>query len=54
MVIVADGTPEVGRRLERVLWNDPASGVMRHAEARYETAIACARVNGLALPSLAL
>ena len=43
MVIVADGTPEAGRRIERVLWNDPASGVMRHADAGYETAIACAR-----------
>jgi urocanate hydratase len=54
MVIVADGTAEAARRLERVLWNDPASGVMRHADAGYETAIACARANGLDLPSLAL
>jgi urocanate hydratase len=54
MVIVADGTPEAGRRLERVLWNDPASGVMRHADAGYEDAIACARASGLDLPSLAL
>ena len=52
MVIVADGTPEAARRIERVLWNDPASGVMRHADAGYEEAIACARANGLALPSL--
>ena len=52
MVIVADGTPEAARRLERVLWNDPASGVMRHADAGYETAIACAKEQGLDLPSL--
>ena len=52
MVIVCDGTPEAARRIERVLWNDPASGVMRHADAGYEDAIACARQNGLKLPSL--
>jgi urocanate hydratase len=52
MVIVADGTPDAGRRIERVLWNDPASGVMRHADAGYETAIACAKEKGLDLPSL--
>ena len=52
MVIVADGTPEASRRLERVLWNDPASGVMRHADAGYEDAIACAREKQLDLPSL--
>jgi urocanate hydratase len=52
MVIVADGTPEAARRLERVLWNDPASGVMRHADAGYESAIDCAAVHGLKLPSL--
>ena len=52
MVIVADGTPEAARRIERVLWNDPASGVMRHADAGYETAIACAKEKGLDLPSL--
>jgi urocanate hydratase len=52
MVIVCDGTPEAGRRIERVLWNDPASGVMRHADAGYEEAIACAREHGLNLPSL--
>ena len=50
MVIVADGTPEAAKRLERVLTNDPASGVMRHADAGYEEAIACARENGLKLP----
>jgi urocanate hydratase len=52
MVVVADGTPEAARRVERVLWNDPASGVMRHADAGYEPAIACAREKGLDLPSL--
>jgi urocanate hydratase len=52
MVIVADGTPEAARRIARVLWNDPASGVMRHADAGYETAIGCARDNGLDLPGV--
>ena len=52
MVIVCDGTPEAARRLERVLANDPASGVMRHADAGYEDAIACAREHGLKLPML--
>src|SRR5258705_4824099 len=52
MVIVADGTPEAARRIERVLWNDPATGVMRHADAGYESAIACAHANGLDLPGL--
>ncbi|HZO21366.1 MAG TPA: urocanate hydratase, partial [Steroidobacteraceae bacterium] len=42
VVIVCDGSPAASRRLERVLWNDPASGVMRHADAGYESAIACA------------
>jgi len=53
MVIVADGTPEAAARLERVLWNDPATGVMRHADAEYDIAIACARDKGLDLPGLA-
>ncbi|MBL8672628.1 MAG: urocanate hydratase [Alphaproteobacteria bacterium] len=52
MVIVADGTAEAARRLERVLWNDPASGVMRHADAGYDEAIACAREHALNLPML--
>jgi len=52
MVIVADGTPEAAKRLERVLWNDPATGVMRHADAGYDLAIYCAREKGLDLPSL--
>jgi urocanate hydratase len=49
MVIVCDGTEAAARRIERVLWNDPASGVMRHADAGYEDAIACAREKGLKL-----
>jgi urocanate hydratase len=52
VVIVADGTPEAARRLERVLWNDPATGVMRHADAGYEIARQAARQHGLNLPSL--
>jgi urocanate hydratase len=52
MVIVADGTPDAARRLARVLWNDPATGVMRHADAGYEIARDCAREKGLNLPSL--
>ena len=52
MVIVADGTPEAAKRLERVLWNDPATGVMRHADAGYEIAIDCAREKGLDLPGI--
>jgi len=50
VVIVADGTDAAAKRLARVLWNDPASGVARHADAGYETAIACAREHGLRLP----
>ncbi|MGI3170411.1 urocanate hydratase [Pseudooceanicola sp. C21-150M6] len=52
MVIVADGTEDAARRLERVLWNDPASGVWRHADAGYEEAIACAKDHGLRLPGI--
>jgi len=52
MVIVADGTEDAARRLERVLWNDPATGVMRHADAGYAIARDCAREQGLDLPSL--
>jgi urocanate hydratase len=52
VVIVADGTPEAARRLERVLWNDPASGVWRHADAGYDSAIQCARDHGLRLPAI--
>ena len=52
LVIVADGTEAAAKRLARVLWNDPASGVMRHADAGYELARACAREKGLQLPML--
>jgi len=52
VVIVCDGTAAAARRIERVLWNDPATGVMRHADAGYEEAIACARERGLNLPFL--
>ncbi|MEE2691522.1 MAG: urocanate hydratase [Pseudomonadota bacterium] len=52
MVIVADGTEDAARRLERVLWNDPATGVMRHADAGYDIAVDCAREKGLDLPML--
>jgi urocanate hydratase len=52
VVIVADGTEAAARRLARVLVNDPASGVMRHADAGYESAIDCARREGLNLPML--
>jgi urocanate hydratase len=50
MVIVADGTADAARRLERVLWNDPGTGVMRHADAGYDIAVECAREQGLDLP----
>jgi urocanate hydratase len=53
MVIVCDGTPEAAARIGRVLWNDPATGVMCHADAGYDIAIDCARENHLDLPSLA-
>ena len=52
MVIVCDGTEAAARRIGRVLWNDPATGVMRHADAGYEIARDCAREQGLDLPSL--
>ncbi|NWG23623.1 MAG: urocanate hydratase [Pseudorhodoplanes sp.] len=52
MVIVADGTPQAASRLARVLWNDPASGVMRHADAGYDIALDCAKQYGLKLPSV--
>ncbi len=52
MVVVCDGTPEAARRIERVLWNDPATGVMRHADAGYEKALACAREFQLDLPGI--
>ena len=52
MVIVCDGTEQAAERIGRVSWNDPASAVMRHADAGYEDAIACAREHGLELPLL--
>jgi urocanate hydratase len=52
MVIVADGTPDAARRLNNVLWNDPATGVMRHADAGYDIAQDCARDHGLNLPAI--
>jgi urocanate hydratase len=52
MVVVADGTADAARRLANVLWNDPATGVMRHADAGYDIAIDCAREKGLNLPGL--
>ena len=53
MVVVCDGTEAAAARVGRVLWNDPASGVMRHADAGYQDAIDCARAMKLDLPSLA-
>ncbi|MCC7036103.1 MAG: urocanate hydratase, partial [Alphaproteobacteria bacterium] len=52
MVVVADGTPEAAERLKRVLTNDPATGVMRHADAGYDEAIDCAKEKGLKLPMI--
>jgi len=52
MVICCDGSADADARLERVLWNDPATGVMRHADAGYEDALACAKEHGLNLPSI--
>ena len=52
MVICCDGTEDADRRIARVLWNDPATGVMRHADAGYDEALDCARENGLNLPGI--
>ncbi|MEK7371454.1 MAG: urocanate hydratase, partial [candidate division NC10 bacterium] len=52
MVVVADGTAEAARRLERVLTSDPGTGIMRHADAGYEEAIAAARRHGIKLPGI--
>jgi urocanate hydratase len=52
MVIVRDGTLEASQRIERVLWNDPTTEVMRHADADYDIAVECAREHRLNLPSL--
>ncbi len=52
MVICCDGSEDADRRIERVLWNDPATGVMRHADAGYDEALDCAREHGLNLPGI--
>ena len=52
MVICCDGTEDADRRIKNVLWNDPATGVMRHADAGYDDALECARENGLNLPGI--
>lgn len=52
LVVLADGTEDAAEKIGRVLWNDPASGVMRHADAGYATAIDCAREQGLNLPMI--
>jgi urocanate hydratase len=52
VVIACDGTPAAAQRIARVLWNDPATGVMRHADAGYPEAIACAQAHGLNLPMI--
>jgi urocanate hydratase len=52
MVVVADGTRAAAARLKRVLWNDPATGVMRHADAGYDIAVECATEHGLQLPGI--
>jgi urocanate hydratase len=52
MVIVCDGTAETDAKLERVLTNDPGTGVMRHADAGYPEAIECARRSGMKLPGI--
>jgi urocanate hydratase len=54
MVIVADGTDDAARRLRNVLWNDPATGVMRHADAGYDIALDCAKEQGLKLPGITI
>jgi urocanate hydratase len=52
LVIVCDGSEAADRRIGRVLWNDPATGVMRHADAGYEEAVECAREHHLKLPMI--
>jgi urocanate hydratase len=52
VVILADGTEQAAARLSRVLWNDPGTGVMRHADAGYQIAVDCAHEQGLDLPML--
>ena len=52
LVVVCDGTDSAAARIERVLWNDPATGIIRHADAGYQTAIDCANEHGLSLPMI--
>ena len=52
LVMICDGTEEADKKIERVLFNDPATGVMRHADAGYEIAKKCAREHGLNLPGI--
>lgn len=52
LVMLCDGTDEADKKIERVLWNDPATGVMRHADAGYESAVECAKEKGLKLPMI--
>ena len=52
VVIVCDGSEEADKRIARVLWNDPGTGVMRHADAGYDIALDCAREKGLDLPGI--
>jgi urocanate hydratase len=52
VVIVCDGSEAADKRIARVLWNDPGTGVMRHADAGYEIAKGCAREMGLKLPMI--
>ncbi len=52
MVICCDGSEDADRRIGNVLWNDPATGVMRHADAGYEDALQCAREHRLNLPAI--
>ena len=52
IALVADGTRDADEKIRRVLWNDPATGVMRHADAGYELALDCARANRLQLPMI--
>ena len=52
LVFCAEGTPEAAKRLSCVFWNDPATGVMRHADAGYEVALDCAREKQLNLPGI--
>jgi urocanate hydratase len=52
VVIVCDGSEAADKRIERVLWNDPGTGVMRHADAGYDIAVQCAKEQGLKLPMI--